>query len=236
MIMKNIFKAMLSAAFVILLIPSCSKEKSLELKGQRFELKEGDLLFQDLDCGPVCDAIEAVTQGSDGAKLSHVGIVSRIKDGKIYITEAFSNGVEEVKYDEFMSRSSDKKGNPKVLVGRIDLNGELMARDMKRLASLIGHKYDNAFDISDDKYYCSELVYEVFRDEKNKPIFDLKAMTFKDAKTGKTMEAWVKYFKDIKTNVPEGGMGINPGLISRSSHVDIVHAYGCPEGWSRCKY
>ena len=234
--MKSIFKALVPVAFAILLIPSCSKEKSSEQKKENFELKAGDLLFQDLDCGPVCDAIEAVTQGTDGARLSHVGIVSRIKDGKVYITEAFGESVKEVGFDDFMSRSSDKKGNPKVLAGRIRLNEGLMARDMGELTSLIGHKYDVAFDISDDKYYCSELVYEVFRDEKNRPIFELKAMTFKDPKTGKTMEAWAKYFKDIKTKIPEGGMGINPGLISRYSYVDIVHAYGCPEGWSKCKY
>jgi hypothetical protein len=229
MIMKSIFKALMPVAFVILIIPSCSKEKS-------FEPKEGDLLFQDLDCGPVCDAIESVTQGADGAKLSHVGIVSRIKDGKVYITEAFSEGVKEIELDDFLSRSSDRKGNPKVLVGRIKHNEDLLVRDMKKLTSLIGHKYDATFDISDDKYYCSELVYDVFRDEKNKPIFELKAMTFKDPKTGKTTEAWTKYFKGLNTKIPEGGMGINPGMISRSDHVEIVHAYGCPDGWSKCKY
>ena len=42
------------------------------LKGQDFELTNGDLLFQDLDCGPFCDAIEKVTEGYRGAQLSHV--------------------------------------------------------------------------------------------------------------------------------------------------------------------
>ena len=34
-------------------------------------LKEGDLLFQDLNCGELCDAIETVTQGVDGKDFSH---------------------------------------------------------------------------------------------------------------------------------------------------------------------
>ena len=34
-----------------------------------FELKPGDLLFQDLDLGPLCDAIERVTEGYRGARF-----------------------------------------------------------------------------------------------------------------------------------------------------------------------
>ncbi|MHC4724324.1 MAG: hypothetical protein ACYS9V_08765 [Planctomycetota bacterium] len=41
-----------------------------------FEPKEGDLLFQDLDCGPLCDAIEKVTTGYQGSNFSHVGILA----------------------------------------------------------------------------------------------------------------------------------------------------------------
>ena len=40
-----------------------------------FDLKEGDLLFQDLDSSPLCDAIELVTPGYNGANLSHIGLI-----------------------------------------------------------------------------------------------------------------------------------------------------------------
>ena len=36
---------------------------SLMLRQPSFTFQEGDIFFQDLDCGPPCDAIEAVTQG-----------------------------------------------------------------------------------------------------------------------------------------------------------------------------
>ena len=39
-----------------------------------FNLKNGDLLFQDLDSSPLCDAIEKVTQGVNNQDFSHVGI------------------------------------------------------------------------------------------------------------------------------------------------------------------
>ncbi|MEI6093427.1 MAG: YiiX/YebB-like N1pC/P60 family cysteine hydrolase [bacterium] len=215
---------------LVLFLGSCSKHKP-------FELKEGDLLFQDLDCGPVCDAIEEVTPGVDGARLSHVGIVSRVQQGNVYVIEAFINGVEEVKFKDFLLRSSNKKGKPKVLVGRVNLDEKLINKAVEKARSVIGAKYDLAlnFDISDNKYFCSELVYDAFRDEENKPVFELKEMTFKESVTNRTKEVWVEYFKNIKTKVPEGGLGISPAEISRSKYVNIVHSYGCPDGWSKCK-
>ena len=42
---------------------------------QHFKLQEGDLLFQDLDSSPLCDAIELVTPGYNGANFSHIGLV-----------------------------------------------------------------------------------------------------------------------------------------------------------------
>ena len=227
MIKNNIFYALL----LVMFLGSCSRHR-------HFDLKPGDLLFQDLDCGPVCDAIEVNNPGVDGARLSHVGIVSRIEKGKVYITEAFVDGVKEVSFKDFISRTSDKKGRAKVLVGRINLDEKLINKAVEKARSVIGAKYDLGFnfDVSDNKYFCSELVYDAFRDENNKPIFELKAMTFKEPGTNKIKEVWVKYFKDIKTRVPEGGMGISPGEISMSKYVNMVHYYGCPDGWTKCKY
>ena len=40
-----------------------------------FKLQEGDLLFQDLDSSPICDAIELVTPGYHGSNFSHIGLI-----------------------------------------------------------------------------------------------------------------------------------------------------------------
>ena len=45
------------------------------------------------------------------------------------------------------------------------------------------------------------------------------------------MPAWVDYFRDLNAPVPEGEPGVNPGGISRSPKVAIVHSYGRPAGW-----
>lgn len=36
-------------------------------------------------------------------------------------------------------------------------------------------------------------------------------MTFIDPKTRKTMDIWQEYYQELKTRIPEGEPGINPG-------------------------
>jgi len=45
------------------------------------------------------------------------------------------------------------------------------------------------------------------------------------------MPAWAAYFRKLHAPIPEGQPGINPGGISRSPAVRIVHVYGRPAGW-----
>ena len=63
--------------------------------------KVGDIIFQDLDCGPPCDAIEAVTSGYNGAQLSHCGIITEIQGkefSQIFVIEAIGDGVIKTYY------------------------------------------------------------------------------------------------------------------------------------------
>ena len=199
-----------------------------------FALQPGDLLFQDLDAGPLCDAIETVTQGVDGAKFSHVGMVARVGNEQTVIIEAVGAGVVETPLDAFLSRSKDNAGNPKVLVGRIDGDARrLVPRAIDVSRSFLGRPYDTVFAMDDSTFYCSELLYESYRlANEGKPIFDLAPMTFKDPSTGETFPAWTSYYADMSVAIPEGKPGLNPGGMSRAPFVHIVHAYGQPSGWT----
>ena len=73
------------------------------------EFQVGDILFQDLDCGPPCEAIEAVTSGYNGAQLSHNGIITEIKGDKfsqIFLVEAIGERVVKTPLDKFLERSN----------------------------------------------------------------------------------------------------------------------------------
>ena len=84
----------------------------------KFQLQSGDLLFQDGDCGPFCEAIEKVTFGIDGARFSHVGMVIP-NENDLVVIEAVSAGVVETPLDTFFNRSFDVDGNSKIVVGRL---------------------------------------------------------------------------------------------------------------------
>jgi len=106
-------------------------------------LQPGDLLFQDLDCGPFCDAIEKVTTGYQGTSLSHVGIVAKDNDGNFIVIEALLTGVGVTPLDVFLNRSLDTKYRPKVAVGRLKQEyRHLIPVALEQAFALDGRPYD----------------------------------------------------------------------------------------------
>ena len=205
----------------------------MSLAQESFQIKRGDLLFQDSDCGAPCDAIEKVTTGYRGASLSHIGIAEKDSSGQWIVIEAISEGVVKTPLNDFLNRSYDSEGNPKVIIGRLKEKYQpLIPNALKAAEKLTGNPYDDIYQIGDDRYYCSELIYEILKKANNeKPVFNLYPMTFIDPDTGETFPAWTDYFKKLNEPIPEGKPGLNPGSISRSPAIRIVHHYGCPENF-----
>lgn len=204
-----------------------------------FKLKIGDILFQDLDSSPICDAIELVTPGFQNANLSHIGIVAEIghnyflnpkenSQDKIKVIEAIPGGVTTTNLDSFLLRSLDNNGNPKVIVGRVkDKYKHTIPKAIKFSKKQIGVEYDEIFLLDNNKYYCSELIYESFLQDS---IFTLQPMTFLHPETNDTLQAWIEYYNKLKSEIPQNELGINPGVMSLSSNIEIVHYFGMPDG------
>jgi len=205
--------------FILLIIlVSCSS---------KFELKEGDLLFQDLDSSLLCDAIELVTPGYNEANFSHIGLVVSIND-TLKVLEAIPPKVMLTNLDDFLNRSFDKDGNPKVIVGRLkDKYLHSVEEAVSYSKSKLNIEYDEVFLMNNNSYYCSELIYEAFL---NDSIFELKPMTFLHPKTKDTLKVWKDYYKEIEVEIPQNKMGINPGIMSLSNKIKMVHFYGIPDG------
>jgi Permuted papain-like amidase enzyme, YaeF/YiiX, C92 family len=193
-------------------------------------IQPGDLLFQDQDCGPLCDAIEKVTTGYQGADFSHVGIAAKDDSGRLVVIEAVSSGVQITPLQTFLARSLDETGRPKVAVGRLKAPyRHLIPSAIKEAFSLRGRPYDKLFAFDNGAYYCSELIYEVFRRANGDiPVFAARPMTFKDPNTGRTDPVWRQYFKELGVPVPEGRPGINPGGLSCSGALTMYRINGTP--------
>ncbi|MDX5347395.1 MAG: hypothetical protein LPK19_09115 [Hymenobacteraceae bacterium] len=195
-----------------------------------FALQQGDLLFQDLDCGPLCDAIEKVTAGHNGSTFSHVGIVVVGSAGKVMVLEAIGDSVQQTPIEKFLARSKDTAGKPKVAVGRLTKEYQHVIPAAIKTAQMLRAKpYDNVFLIDNDAYYCSELVYLAFKDKNNNSLFELNPMTYIDPETKQTFTPWQTYFDNLHTPVPEGLPGINPGGISRSTALKMYYPFGQPD-------
>ena len=186
-------------------------------------LQEGDLLFQDLNCGELCDAIEAVTEGVNGKDFSHCAMVVKIND-TLQVVEAIGDKVQVNSLRNFFARSGDTASIQNITVGRVlEKYHPLVAKAALKAKAHIGEPYDDVFLMNNNSWYCSELLYEAFKEANDsKDFFALNPMTFKDPKTNAFFPAWVDYYQQLKTDIPEGKPGINPGLISRSDRIQIV--------------
>ena len=221
---------------VLIIFSSCVAEKEKE-----FQLQVGDFLFQDLDSSPLCEAIESVTPGYNNGNFSHVGIIikggdpilqnvdSKFEEKYFFnlqqdyrVLEAIPAEVTTTRIDSFLNNSLDSLSNPKVIVGRLKVEYRYLIKDAIRfLNGKIGVKYDDEFLLNNEKYYCSELIYEAFKKE---DVFELAPMNFMN-KENKIMPIWQNYYDKLNMKVPQGELGINPGLMSISNKIDIIYDF-----------
>jgi hypothetical protein len=184
---------------------------------QTVSLKTGDLLFQSMNCGPLCEAINQVTAGYQGHDFSHMGLVY-VQNDSIFVIEASGSAVKKTPYETFKSYTTEK-----MFVGRLKQKYQAYIPEAIAFAlQQIGIPYDEAYLYDNGKYYCSELIYDAFLHAYKKPLFELLPMTFKSPKSNEYFEVWSDYYKQLNIEIPEGKPGCNPGGISTSDKLKII--------------
>ncbi len=182
-------------------------------------VQEGDIVFQHLDGGELGRAIDKVTKGFRGRDYNHCGMVVRVGDS-LKVVEAIGRDVHLSSLADFEKRCAPAD----LLIGRLYPGyRQLIAGAEKSALSLQGIPYDDYFEMDNGRLYCSELVYEAFRQaNRGKPFFKLRPMTFKDPDTNRLFPSWVAYYARLHYPVPQHKPGINPGLLSQSSRLAII--------------
>lgn len=202
---------------------SCKSNQSND-----FEIKQGDLLFQNTGASEIDNAIKDVTATSISKNYSHVGIAMQ-KDEKWYVLEAIpEEGICQTPLKKFLNRNKNKFKKSQTTVARLNRYYEpFINKAITYGIKRINTPYDEVFLWDDDSYYCSELVYKMFSSQglpKDAIPFLTHPMTFNDS-TGKPMASWVSYFQKRNQPIPEGIEGTNPNLMASSPHVTFVHDY-----------
>ncbi len=194
---------------------------------QTFKLQKGDLLFQDLNCGQMCDSIDSVTFGYHNSYVSHVAMVISAESNP-QVIEADSKGVVITPLTSFLQRSLDENGKPRVMVGRLTQQYQaLIPAAIKIAKAQLGKPYNPTFIPANGKaFYCSELIDYSFKQANNQPIFHELPMNFTGGSDKNILLLWQNYYNALHSKVPQGVLGTNPGRMSRESGITIVYFYG----------
>ena len=184
---------------------------------KKSELKAGDFLFQDLGGGDLSNAIKKVTPHYNGHYFSHVGMLTDY-DGRLVVIESYDNSADTVSLEKFTARTQQA-----IYVGRLKKEYQLLAaKASEEVKNYRGIKYDEKYLPDSNQLYCAELIYYVFRSvNQQQDFFYMQPMTFKDPETHELFSGWINYYKNyFQMEVPEGKLGINPGLLINDKRLD----------------
>jgi cell wall-associated NlpC family hydrolase len=162
------------------------------------DVREGDIIFQTSQ-SQQSPLIQIATR----SKITHCGIIV-MKNGKPYVLETLKTLVI-TPLDKFIARGKDRK---------YWLKRSNKENIKIRYSNYLGKSYDLAFKFDNGKYYCSELVYDIYQNQlgielcKPKPVNDYLIMG-------------INYLPEIKKAMQKRSITMNQYVVAP---VDIFES------------
>lgn len=199
---------------LLIFLTSCTSivndQKSEKLEGL---IQNGDIIFQTSKSNQ-SKAIQLATK----SKYSHMGIIYQI-DGQDFVFEA----VQPVKLTPL--KDWIKRGlNSHYVIKRLKNASKVLTPETLSKMQNIGEKfkgksYDIHFDWSDDKIYCSELVWKIYKQGANIEIGQLEKLSDFDL----TNEIVKQKLKERYGNeIPLSEKVISPISMYNSDKLELV--------------
>ena len=113
------------------------------------QVKEGDVIFQTSQSQQ-----SPLIQIATGSRISHCGIIV-MKNGKPYVLETLKTLVV-TPLDKFIARGEG---------GKYWLKRSQKENVKIEYGSYLGKPYDLAFKFDNGKFYCSELIYDIYKNQ-----------------------------------------------------------------------
>ncbi len=179
------------------------------------EIKNGDLIFH-TSISPQSKAIQLATK----SKYSHCGLIYK-EGNNFYVFEAVGP-VKRTPLDEWIADGQDGKYIIKRLKNADQVLTPTTLTKMKQEGEkLKGKKYDRTFEWSDDKIYCSELIWKIYQRSTGIEIGKLEKLSDFDL----TNEAVKKIMKDrYGDKIPTEEIVISPASIFDSELLTTIES------------
>lgn len=176
-------------------------------------IKNGDIIFQTSKSSQ-SKAIQLATK----SKYSHMGIIYKI-DGDYFVYEAVQP-VKLTSLTEWINRGENKHYVIKRLKNADKLLTKKVLTKMKQIGEQFnGKEYDIYFEWSDDKIYCSELVWKIYKQGTNIEIGQLEQLSDFDL-TNEIVKA--KMNERYGNNIPLDEKVISPWAMFNSDKLITI--------------
>lgn len=182
------------------------------LHAQDARLEEGDIIFQS-NISPQCKAIELATH----SKYSHCGILFK-KDGKWFVYEAVQP-VTQTSYDEWIARDRQHYAVKRLKGADTLLTADVIAKMKLAGTKYMGKHYDSYFEWSNDRIYCSELVWKIYKEVLDLEVGKLLPMREYDL-SHPVVKATMR--ERYGNNIPLDEKMVSPGNIYNSPLLETV--------------
>jgi hypothetical protein len=175
-------------------------------------LRDGDIIFQTSQSSQ-----SAAIQRATASPYSHMGIIF-FRQGRPYVLEA-SATVRYTPLPDWIARGKGSHYVVKRLKDSSMLNPEGISKLRSTASQFLGRRYDLTFEWSDNRIYCSELVWKVYDRALHIDVGELQHL--KDFNLSNPLVK-VKLHERFGNRIPLDEPVISPATMFRSPLLDTV--------------
>lgn len=177
------------------------------------DIENGDIIFQ-TSLSTQSKAIQLATK----SKYSHCGLI--YKNGENYFVFEAVQPVKLTPLDKWIKRGKDEK----YIIKRLKNADKILTPDklvkMRKMGDqFIGKNYDLTFEWSDDKIYCSELIWKIYKRSTGLEIGKLQKLKDFDLTDDLVKSKLKERFGD---NIPMNEIVISPVAIYDSKLLRTI--------------
>jgi hypothetical protein len=176
-------------------------------KNNYSNVHNGDIIFQQSN-GELSKAIQLATH----SRYSHCGIIF-FDDGLPYVYEAVQP-VQKTPLQQWINRGEGKHYVIKSLADKKILTDSIAGLMKKNCSKFLGKNYDIYFEWSDDRIYCSELVWKVYKNVLNLEVGKVQQLKNFDLTAPLVKQKLKEYYGK---NIPFNEKVISPQAIFESA-------------------